>query len=137
MTPATSSGAPSAICWTAPASTGPSGRTAYRAALVTAAAPVRSPGVTTVMTSACLVGTSIWDRVVRASSSTAATAKFGANAMAASSTLLGRWVPTIVATSPNRRASNGASDTDTASTTETVKNSQPSAATLTPNREAK
>jgi hypothetical protein len=45
-------------------------------------------------------------------------------------------VPTIVAMSPNRRASNGASDTETACTTEAVKHSQPSAATLTPNREA-
>ena len=38
----------------------------------------------------------------------------GANATAASSTLLGRWVPTMVATSPNRRASSGAAATETA-----------------------
>ena len=96
---------------------------------MTAAAAVRSGGVTTVITSACRVGTSICDSVVRASSSTAAAGKVGANATAASSTLLGRWVPTIVAIRPNRRASSGASATETACTTDTAKNSQPSAAT--------
>ena len=100
--------------------------------MVTAAAGVRSAGVTTAITSACRVGTSICDSVVRASSSTAATGNDGANATAASSTLLGRCVPTIVATSPNRRANLGASITETACTTDTVKNSQPSTATDTP-----
>ena len=96
---------------------------------MTAAAAVRSGGVTTVMTSAWRVGTSICDSVVRASSSTAATANVGANATAASSMLLGRWVPTMVAIRPNRRASSGASATEIACTTETAKNSQPSATT--------
>src|SRR2546423_1397306 len=45
--PATTSGAPRASCWTSPATSGPAGRTVYRAALVTAAAAVRSGGVTT------------------------------------------------------------------------------------------
>jgi hypothetical protein len=94
---------------------------------VTAAAAVRSCDVTTVITNACRVGTSICDSVVRASSSAAATGKVGANATEASSTLLGRWVPTMVATSPNRRASRGAISTDSACTTDTAKNSQPSA----------
>ena len=96
-----------------------------------AVAAVRSPGVTTVMTSAWRVGTSICDSVVRASSSPAAAPKVGAKATAASSRLLGRWVPTMVATRPNRRASNGASATETACTTDTAKNSQPSATTET------
>src|SRR5262245_11000229 len=129
--PATTSGAPSAICCTTPAISGPMGRTVYREALVTAAAAVRSLGVTTVMTSAWRVGTSICDRVVRASSSSAANGNVGAKATAASSRLLGRWVPTMVATRPNRRASSGARPTETACTTETAKNSQPSAATET------
>ncbi len=105
------------------------GRTVYRAALVTAAAAVRSCGVTTIMTSAWRVGTSICDSVVRASSSSAATPNPGAKATAASSTLLGRCVPTMVATRPNRRASSGARPTEIACTTETAKNSQPSATT--------
>jgi len=72
------------------------------------------------------VGTSICDKVVRASSNAAATPKLGANATHASSTLLGRCAPTIVTTRPNRRASRGAVITNTACTTATVKNSRPS-----------
>ena len=94
---------------------------------MTAAAAVRSRGVTTVITSAWRVGTSIWESVVRASRSPAADANPGAKAIAASSTLLGRWVPTMVAISPNLRASLGASPTETACTTATPKNSQPRA----------
>ena len=46
--------------------------------------------------------------------------------------LLGRWVPTIVATNPNRRARRGASITEPAWTSETVKKSHPRDATVTP-----
>ena len=99
---------------------------------MTAAAIVRSSGVTTVITRACRVGTSIWDRQVRASSSAIAIGKVGANATAASSTLDGRWVPTIVAIRPKRRASRGAMVTETAWMPAMVKNSQPSCVTETP-----
>src|SRR5258707_15626342 len=80
------------------------------------------------MTSACLVGTSICDNVVRASSNAAAAGNVGANATAASSRLLGRGVPPIVATRPNRRAGRGATATETACTTDTAQNTQPGAA---------
>ncbi len=47
--------------------------------LVTAAARVRWPAGTRLITYACLVGTSIWDSAVRASSSPTAAVRVGAN----------------------------------------------------------
>ncbi len=84
------------------------------AALVTAAAWVRSGLVVTDITRAWRTGVSIWDGVVRANSSTAATLKVGAKVTEAVMRLLGRSVQTIVGTRSMRRASTGATSTDTA-----------------------
>jgi hypothetical protein len=104
---------------------GPKGRTEYRAAFVMAAAGVLSSGVTTVITNACLVGTSIWDKKLRAKRSRNATVRFGAKAIATSNILLGRCVPTIVQIKPNRFANLGATRTLAACSNETPKKMNP------------
>src|SRR5215469_1544470 len=73
-------------------------------AAVMLAAAGRSSGRTTAMTYELLVGTSICDRALRASSRPIAVARFGANGTSISSTFDGRWVNTIVLISPMRSA---------------------------------
>jgi len=51
------------------------------------------------------VGTSIWERLDRATQTTTDESNVGANANAMRSTLDGRWVKTMVLIRPNRRAS--------------------------------
>ena len=68
------------------------------------AAAGRSGGVTTAMTYEVLVGRSICESALRASSSAIAAAKLGANGIRTSRLFDGRWVNTIVLMSPMRAA---------------------------------
>src|SRR3954454_12527834 len=85
-----------------------------RAIPVTPAAADRSPGSTTAMTYDWRVGTSIWLRLNRSRSTTIARARFGRRGRRTSRTFDGRWVKTIVLTSPIRAASRDADSDDTA-----------------------
>src|SRR5271169_1302360 len=68
------------------------------------AAAGRSGGVTTAITYEVLVGTSICDRALRASSSAIAVARLGAKGIRINKMFDGRWVNTIVLMSPMRPA---------------------------------
>src|SRR6266511_3863123 len=114
MAPATTNGQARPTGPSSPASAGPTGRVTYRAVLVAAAAAVRSVGGTSAITYAWRVGTSICDSKVRASSSPTAAGRLGASGTTASSRLDGRWVNTIVASSPTLAASRGAARNEAA-----------------------
>src|SRR5512142_67896 len=100
MAPASRNGSPAASSWAGPSRAVAIGRVRYRAVLVTAAAWVRWVAGTRAITYAWRVGTSIGDRTVRASSNPTVVGRFGAIARAASSRLEGRWVNTMVGSSP-------------------------------------
>src|SRR6266511_2413494 len=122
MAPATTNGQARPTGPSSPASAGPAGRVTYRAVLVVAAAAVRSGGGTSAITYAWRVGTSICDSTVRASSSPTAMGRVGASGTAASSKLDGRWVNTIVRSSPTLAASSGAARKEAACSTPTAAN---------------
>src|SRR5439155_1667055 len=84
-----------------------------------------SAGVTTAMTYALRVGTSICDRALRASSSASAISRLGANAARMSRTLEGRWVNTIVFSRPMRRAIAGAASCEAALSSPAAKKNVP------------
>src|SRR4051812_15604105 len=73
-----------------------------RGTAVMLAAAARSPGVTTAMTYEVRVGTSICESALRTSSNITAVERVGANGTSTKQTLAGRWVNTIVFTSPMR-----------------------------------
>src|SRR3989304_1573573 len=77
------------------------------------------------MTYAWRVGTSIWDRAWRAINSATAIGRLGARGIAARSRLEGRWVTTIVGSSPKRRAITGATRNDPAWSNPTKKKITP------------
>src|SRR5215213_7391251 len=102
-------GAPNASDWSrTPARAGEAACATVRVAFVTLAAAVRSSGYTTATTYDCRAGTSIWESAKRARSKASARPRLGEKGMAASKTLEGRWVKTIVFTSPMRFASRAA-----------------------------
>ena len=76
--------------------------------VVKLAAAARSAGVTTAMTKAERVGTSICDRALRRNSSASATGRLSAKAARIRQTLDGMCVNTIVLIRPMRRATQGA-----------------------------
>src|SRR3954451_5778861 len=73
-----------------------------RGTAVTLAAAARSPGVTTAMTYEVRVGTSICESALRTNSRVTAAQRAGANGTSTKQTLAGKWVNTIVFTSPMR-----------------------------------
>ena len=75
-----------------------------RAIPVTPAAAERSSGSTTAITYDWRVGTSIWLRLKRSSSTPIASGRFGISGTRISSRFDGRWVKTIVLTRPIRAA---------------------------------
>src|SRR6185295_6009128 len=85
-----------------------------RAMPVTPAAADRSPGSTTAMTYDWRVGTSIWLRLKRRSRTAIASPRFGMSGTRIRSRFDGRWVKTIVFTSPKRAANRDAESDDTA-----------------------
>src|SRR3954463_11090858 len=85
-----------------PANIGASADAKLRGTAVTLAAAARSPGVTTAMTYEVRVGTSICESAARTSSKATAAQRVGANGTSTKQTLAGRWVNTIVFTSPMR-----------------------------------
>src|SRR5665647_470343 len=87
-----------------PARTGPAAAARLRGTSVMLAAAARSDGGTTAMTYELRVGTSIWDRKLRASSKAIAQPNVGMNGMRINSMLAGRCVNTMVFTNPNRLA---------------------------------
>src|SRR5262249_43481039 len=89
---------------------GPNALARLRGTDVTLAAAARSSGGTTAITYELRVGTSIWDRALRINSSARASGRVGMNGTSARKTLDGRWVNTMVLTSPNR-AANGTAAT--------------------------
>src|SRR6266536_2606346 len=125
MAPASRNGQARPSGWSSPASAGPTGRVTYRAVLVTAAAAVRSAGGTSAITYAWRVGTSICDSTVRASSNPTAAGRVGASGTAASSRLDGRWVNTIVRSSPTLAASSGAARNEAACSSPMAANTTP------------
>src|SRR6187431_1698984 len=87
-----------------PAAIGGSADARLRGTLVTLAAAGRSSGVTTAITYELRAGTSICDRNDLHSRQVTARAAVGMNAVRISRPLAGRWVNTIVRTSPMREA---------------------------------
>src|SRR5579864_3459605 len=85
-----------------------------RGTAVTLAAAGRSAGVTTAMTYEVRVGTSIWDKALRASSRPMTVGRFGAKATRTRKMFDGRWVKTIVLMRPMRSESGTATRKDTA-----------------------
>jgi len=75
---------------------------------VTLAAAVRSAGITTAITYDVRVGTSIWERAERTSSSVSTMVTFGENAARIRQTLEGMCVNTMVLTRPKRVPSRAA-----------------------------
>src|SRR5262249_15008555 len=71
---------------------------------VTLAAAGRSAGVTTAITKDVRVGTSICDNRLRTASRPMTTGRLFTNGIATRQKLAGRWVNTMVLTSPKRRA---------------------------------
>src|SRR6266498_1969950 len=126
MAPATTNGQARPTGPSSPASAGPTGRVTYRAVLVAAAAAVRSADGTRAITYAWRVGTSICARQMRARGSPPATCRLRASGTAASSRLDGRWVNTIVRSSPTLAAIGGAARNETACNTPTAANTKPS-----------
>ena len=68
------------------------------------AAAGRSSGSTTAITYELRVGTSIWDKTLRASNNAIAQPNVGMNGMRINNTFAARCVNTIVFTNPNRSA---------------------------------
>ena len=97
-----------------PVSTGAIEAAAGRTAAVTPAARARSCGGTSESVYAWRVGTSICESADRSRSTAAASGNVGMNGSTHSSTLDGRWVNTIVLSSPIRAATCAASRYDAA-----------------------
>src|SRR2546425_12850481 len=93
------------------------------------AAAARSPGETTAITYELRVGTSIWDRALRASKRAITHPSAGANGTSNNKTLDGRWVNTIVLTRPIRPAIRAASRYEKAENTPVQKKIIPASAT--------
>src|SRR5215212_938753 len=100
---------------------------------VTPAAADRSSGSTTAMTYDWRVGTSIWLRVNRSSSTAIASWRVGISGTMNRSTFDGRWVKTIVLMSPNLAAIRAADRDETAASRFAAKKIAPSTAGSTPN----
>ena len=98
----------------APLSVGLSAAARLRGTAVKLAAALRSAGVTTAITKAVRVGTSICDKALRTNSSASATGRLGASAARTSQILAGMCVNTIVLSSPMRRATRGAASCEVA-----------------------
>ena len=88
----------------APEKTGPAAWPSPRTSPVKATAPARSAGGTIETTYAWRAGTSICDRLKRASSRPIAQGSDGLNGTSSSKRLLGMWVKTMVRIKPMRLA---------------------------------
>ena len=90
--------------------------------------------MTTAITYDVRAGTSICDSAARASRQATASGAVGMNAARISSPLAGRWVNTIVRTSPMRRAMRTATSAENAESTPAQKNTAPLTAIDRPKR---
>ena len=110
----------------AAAISGPAACMTPRTVPMSARAPALSAGGTMDATYAWRAGTSIWEMEKRTVRRTRAMARLGLNGTSINSTLLGRWVKTIVRTRPIRSASLEATSYDPAWTTAINANEGPS-----------
>src|SRR5262249_61189068 len=92
-------------CISVPAAADPIAHHTFRAKFVTALAKLRSFGATSDATYDCRVGTSISTRASLAKNSATPHCTDGANGTAIRNKLDGKWVNTMVFTSPMRRGS--------------------------------
>src|SRR5215207_10480707 len=99
---------------------------AVRATLVIPAVAVRSSESTTAIVYDLRVGTSIWETLIRSRKKSTASQAVGASGTIMSRTFDGRWVKTIVFSSPNRSAIQPAASSDKPDTTLTQKKTKPS-----------
>ena len=118
----------------APLSVGLSAAARLLGTAVKLAAALRSAGVTTAITYAVRVGTSICDKALRTSSKASAIGRLGANAASTRHTLAGRWVKTMVLSKPMRRATIGAARREPALSNPAQKKNAPACASDSPNR---
>ena len=98
------------------------------------AAAGRSAGVTTAITYAVRVGTSICESALRMKSSASATGRLGAHAASTRQTFAGMWVKTIVLSRPMRRATTGAASCEAALSNPAQKKNAPACASDRPKR---
>src|SRR3989442_4433097 len=117
-----------------PAKTAAMAAPVVRATPVMPAAADRSSGRTTAMMYDCLVGTSIWLMLKRASNTRMASGRVGISGTRMSRRLEGRCVNTMVLTRPKRAASRDASSAETPANRFAQKKMMPSVPGFTPNR---
>src|SRR5664279_6662911 len=101
---------------------------------VTPAAAERSAGGTSAIVYAWRVGTSIWEMLKRKSRTAMASGRLGMSGTKNRSTLEGKWVTTMVASSPIRRATHDAVSADSPARTFAPKKMAPSTLGETPKR---
>src|SRR5215831_4345048 len=117
-----------------PLSTGANAAAAVRTVLVMPAVAVRSWGSTTAIVYDFLVGTSICETLMRSRKNNTASHQVGASGTSISNTLEGKWVKTIVLSSPMRLASGAAPKNDRPDTTFTQKKTMASVSIDRPQR---
>src|SRR4051794_6040559 len=128
--PAMISGQPKELCDSIhPANVGGSAEARLRGTFVTLAAAARSAGDTTAITYELRTGASIVDNKLRATRHAIASGRFGIRAALTNSTCAGRWVNTIVRTSPMRFEIRTARNTENAEQTPVQNSSAPAAVT--------
>src|SRR5262245_2018259 len=118
----------------APAKAGLMAAARLRGTAVKLAAAGRSGGVTTAITYAERVGTSICDKALRKSKRPSANGRLEDSAASTRQTLEGMWVKTIVFSSPMRLATCGAAICDAALSKPVQKKNTPACARDGPNR---
>src|SRR6058998_1221930 len=117
---------------TAPEENGPIDCATLRAVFVPAFAAVRSLRPTIPARYAWRVGTSIWERAIRARYAPRAGRKPGARGTAIRRRFEGMWVNTIVSRSPNRSPRRAAARKERAVSTPAAENTSPRVAIGTP-----